>query len=252
MEKETLLVIFGGLKGGNGKSTCTEAVATEIHVNRNRTCCVLDADDDQQTLFEERQEEIESGADASGMYPIVGLSSADVPDQIDAYLGEYDYTFIDLPGNFRQPGVGECYAMADIIFIPFDIGSKDIRSLRNFLKKFYEIIYPARNANGIKTEITLFMNKVNPKMTEVTDFEQHRDSIIPAITEEIKQHCREKGMDEPEVHLEMMENFIPEVKTDFQRNSSTITPIRSSSKNRDYRPFFDEIYSIMEREANNG
>lgn len=244
------VIINGGLKGGNGKSSMTEFTATEAHARRNKKVCVVDGDDDQQSLFLERQDELLGGADPDKLYKLIGISSVDIAEQLDCFEGEYDYVFIDLPGNLRQPGVAECYAIADIIFVPFDIGKKDLRSLSQFLKKFSEIVYPIRQANNISTKLYLFMNKVSPNMLEVKELEASKAEYLEIINTEIKEHLSDLGMAIEIPEIVFLKNYVPEAKVDFQRNSSTVEVLESSSSKRSYDAFFNEYNQILESYTN--
>lgn len=170
MESLAKIIVIGNLKGGVGKSTLTSLYATYIHNVLKKRVVVIDADDLQHTIETIRKVETEAGADPAKLYPVLPSNSIDAPDWLDKLIQDFDYIFIDLPGNLKQEGVVKSLSMADLIIIPTSLSREDLDSTGKFLKILYDQIIPARKSVGMETEVYGILYKVRKRGKEYKEF----------------------------------------------------------------------------------
>ena len=170
MEAIAKIIVVGNLKGGVGKSTLTSLYATYIHNVLKKKVIVIDADDLQHTIETIRKVEIEAGADSEKLYPVLPSNSIDAPDWLEKLIYDFDFIFIDLPGNLKQEGVVKSISMADIIIIPTSLSREDLDSTGKFLKILNEQIIPVRNSIGVNTDIYGILYKVRKRGKEYREF----------------------------------------------------------------------------------
>ena len=140
-KKNTKVIVFGNQKGGVGKSTLTSLFANYLHIDTDEIICVVDADDKQMSLQNTRKKEITEGADDEKLYNLIQINSIDFPSTYENSLkGEFDYIFVDLPGNLKQPGVLDTFIYTDYLFIPTSLSSFDLDSMSIFVDLYDDVI----------------------------------------------------------------------------------------------------------------
>lgn len=228
MERKTKIISMGNMKGGVGKSTITSFIANYINKETEYNVCVVDSDDLQQTLWRMRQRDIENGANEEELYDMIQLDSITFPENIETLYGEYDFIFVDLPGNLKQKGVVKCYTYADYLFMPTDLSFADLDSTILFYQMYENEIVSLRKKAGLKTKITAFLNKVNTNTKEYKQFIEERDTYA----------------------IEFMKCVIPESKVDFQRNANTVDVYKANSSKKDYKKFCEEFLALITTDLN--
>lgn len=207
-------------KGGVGKSTITSLIANYIHFNTDYKVCVIDADNKQRTLEKVRKKDIELfGKDDANLYDILSVDSSNIKEIIESLIFEYDYIFIDLPGNILQKGVIECFFLVEYAFFPTNITFADISSLVDFLNLYKKDIVEKRKKIKLDTHLCGILSKVNPQQIEVKQFINNKEQqIIP-----------------------FMKNYIP-YTVNLQRNITTAEEY--SSNTYDFEEFCKEFINI--------
>jgi chromosome partitioning protein len=195
-QKEAKIIALGNQKGGVGKSLITSLIANYMHQKTKHKVCVIDADDMQRTLSEQRKLDIIEGIDETNLYNIIDVDSINITTSLELLSNEFDFIFLDLPGNMKQKGVIESYAHVDHIFIPHSLSEADINSTDKFLTFIIEKIAPIRAKNGLDTKINLVLNRVNPATIEFKKLD----------------HKNKEGY---------MSSYLPNSIVDFQRKAST-------------------------------
>lgn len=222
--KKSKVIILGNQKGGVGKSTITSLLANYIHLKTDYSVCVCDCDDKQKTLSKLRARDIEAGHEEKNLYDLIRVDSISFKDIYDDLYGEYDFIFVDLPGNLMQRGVVLSYALADFMFIPTGISFQDIDSLILFLGIYEDEIKPVRVESGFEeTKIYGFLNNVNPRLTEVVEFINEKENMpIPILNK-----------------------LIPQNDVAFKRNASTSDLYEKAGDAKAYDQFCKEVLSII-------
>jgi len=180
--KNTKFIIIGNQKGGVGKSTMTSVMANFIANNTSLKVLVFDCDDLQETLYKKRHREMEFLKEnnlrlKNEAYQIVKVNSNEFKNVVSKYEGDYDFIFIDVPGNLKQTGVIECYLAADYIFMPTDITEQDMDSTISFYNEVDKKIIPIRRQEKLVTVIYAFLNKINKVTRTYKEFDSYKDQL---------------------------------------------------------------------------
>lgn len=184
MENQSLgtIISFGHKKGGVGKSTLVINLANYFY-QMNHKIAVIDCDDRDVTAMKvknQRKEDEES-------YDIIALPPTKLGEYIEDFLIEYEYVFLDLPGNLAQPGVFTAYTYVDYIFIPTRTTDTDMSSTNEFIQTYEDIYNERINKYNLKTNIYVVFNMVKSKNNpELSEFIQHDNlGIVNVLKENI-------------------------------------------------------------------
>ncbi|MFK7809968.1 MAG: ParA family protein [Saprospiraceae bacterium] len=126
------IISYLNLKGGVGKSTLTALTASFLH-EKKKNVCVVDCDEDQKTIDLWKKEDIKNGIATYDVYPVL---SRDVPDTISEILDEYDFIFVDFPGNMSQKGVKSIWPFLDVVIVPFYPNAEEVDPTVKFYNEF--------------------------------------------------------------------------------------------------------------------
>jgi len=211
-------------KGGTGKSTGVSIIANYIAQKTNYEILVVDADDLQQTLMKFREIDLAKGYNIDNLYHLVHISSNDFPKMSQGLIYDYDFIFIDLPGNLKQEGVISCYNLVDYLFIPTGTSIADIDSTMKFIDLYREKVIPIRSHHGAKTNIYSYLSRVKRNTNDYKAAKENR------ILEKIG--------------VPMMENDISETVF-LQSNATTAEVYSSIRRSIDYEAFCKEFLSII-------
>jgi len=201
------VIAMGNMKGGVGKSTAGCFLANYLYLSGS-TVCVIDCDNRQTSLSDERMIDIEKGIDKDDTYSITALKSSETHAIVRTHIApEYDYTFIDLPGNLDQDGSLECYLKCDEIILLFNVTRKDLLSTFKFIEILKE--------EGYKGNIVGLPWKINPMKKEWHNFISE--------TPEDNQFTHKSSMGIP-----VLKTFVKNDEVSFDRNASTSTLFKNS------------------------
>ena len=231
-KKNARLVQFGNQKGGVGKSTLCSMLANYIHNKKSLDVIVIDCDDMQKSLNDERARELAIITkenplfDLSTIYRIVKIASAEFPQYYYESLKEsFDIVFLDLPGNIKQEGVITSHSICDTIIVPFNLTGKDVASTQLFIKECRDKIAFFRLKNGLpEQKMYGVLAKVEQSSIEYKDYLNGGKEVL------------EKNLGFP-----MLKNFMPYNRVSFQRNASTIEVYGKE----EYTALCEEIMSII-------
>jgi len=224
METVAKIVCIGNQKGGTGKSTGVTIIANYISQKTKYSILVVDADDLQQTLMKFREIDLLKGYSIEDLYHLVHISSNDFPKMSQGFVTDYDFIFIDLPGNLKQEGVISCYNLVDYLFIPTGTSIADIDSTIKFIDLYREKVVPIRSHHGAKTQIYSYLSRVKRNTNDYKAAKENR------IFEKIG--------------VPMMENDISETVS-LQSNATTAEVYSSLIKTNDYEAFCKEFLKII-------
>lgn len=220
---KTKVITFGNQKGGVGKSTLTSLFANYIHLETDKLVCVVDADDKQMSLFRTRKKELDRGAQEKELYNLIQINSIDFPALYDNSLkGKFDYIFVDLPGNLKQPGVLATFVYVDFLFIPTSLSSFDLDSMAIFFELYNQVIKKRKEINET-VEIFGILNRFNPRMKEFAEFKEMREKLP----------------------FKFLDNHIPQSDVMFQRSVSTTEAYNHNRKGDIMKDICKEFYQII-------
>lgn len=216
---------FGNMKGGVGKSTILSVVANYIHNSTDYKICVVDADDLQGSLETIRELDIKKeGAETISKYDLLTVNSNDFPEILNKFLlNEYDFIFVDLPGNLKQAGVISSYGLVDYIFIPTSLSTVDLDSTMKFVSIYNSDIRPLREKAGLECNLFAFLNKVNKQMIEYKNSQIIKDNFL----------------------VPFLINDIGIADVSLQRYASTINNYTDGKGKEIFKPFCEEILSYL-------
>lgn len=226
------------LKGGVGKSTLTEVYANHLHQYEDVNVLVVDCDNAQQSLMDDRKFDLETGIieidkkgneirkeiDPDDLYQLVSMDPVDFPKvYLEQIEGLVDVTMVDIPGSMSHNGVTEIVRLMDYIFIPLDVTSKDFNSMVKFIEFYNKSIKEKREKLGLEVNIYGVFNKIAENITEFKE----REAIIEAA------------------EIPFLESYLPFNRVTFQRNSGTVNAFKYSTDKDYIVNFTDEIDSII-------
>lgn len=220
---EAKVIIAGNMKGGVGKSSLTAILATYIHNTLKKEVLVIDADDLQQTISTIRKDELLTVKDHSKLFPVLESNSKDALRWVTQVMDEYDYIFIDLPGNLKQEGVINSYLLADIIIIPTSLSKEDMDATFRFYEILNKDIIPKRKEEGLETIVKGLLYKVRKRGKEYKEFEEEFKNNIP---------------------LAFFEEVIPNSDV-LRRQTSTFDNVDFESKSFEMKSFLSEFSKIL-------
>ncbi len=170
--KKTKFVSFFNQKGGVGKSTLCTMLASYMHHSTKKSVCVVDADNLQQSILEQRREDRQSKDELEKyMYRVAEIASEQFYEQIynNEDYNKYDIILVDLPGNLWQKGVIPTLCLMDLIVIPTGFSDVDINSTNKFVQVFDNNIAPGRKKADTSlspSRVIFAFNRVNKRQKE--------------------------------------------------------------------------------------
>ncbi len=208
------VISFLNLKGGVGKSTLTELTASYIF-DKGGSVIVVDCDEDQYTINKSVEQDEENGIDT---FDVTAMYSRDVVEALPILMDQYDYIFVDFPGNMDQTGVQSIYPFIDICVTPFYPNKKDVDSTLSFnetFKKFQTI----RTDNGQNPTNHYFSFYKTGRTTKSRELQRDMEKAgIKLLTNEIKTYeklnDKDSSMDrlQKQPYANKIENYCREVK----------------------------------------
>ncbi len=221
--KKGKLVCIGNQKGGVGKSTITSMIANYMHkYYPKERVLVVDADDLQQTLTKLRSQELEmNSSKENDCYNIETIYADDFEDNLSFWKANFDYIFVDLPGNLKQAGVGTIYSNIDYLLIPTGTSVMDINSTVDFAKFANNVLQSAKKSKNEKLIIRGFFNRIKTQTIDFKDLYKGKENF-PMI---------------------FLESFIPE-SVNLQRYASTLQTYENVSYG-EYEGFCKEVIELI-------
>ena len=175
------IITFGNLKGGVGKSALTTLIANHIVSMYGKSVLVLDADDNQHSIEAKRDyEKIKiKNYSEDNYFKILSINSSDSKKNIEDFFNDFDFIFIDLPGNLKQPGVLDSYRLVDYLFIPTSLSTEDVDSTINFYKIYMNEVYPIRQQAQLPIYVFGLLSKVHVNSKEYKFFKEQEETHYP-------------------------------------------------------------------------
>jgi chromosome partitioning protein len=130
-----MIIAFGGIKGGSGKTTLATNI-TYIRGNSGRKVLLVDADDDQWSASD--WSEHREAQNIHTPWTTIRLSGMAVRTQLNKLKETYDDIFIDTGGRDSQ-SLRSAMSIADLFISPFQPRSYDVWTLGKLTKLVNEI-----------------------------------------------------------------------------------------------------------------
>lgn len=167
----TKFISISTQKGGGGKSTVTELLASFFAYSAKKKVEVFDCDYPQYTIFKDREEELkelEINPSKKALweklnmepYPVHQYSFDTCLEEMEKRLEDScntDYVFIDLPGTIKDQTLLSIVSGLDYLFIPVIASHKEMRSSLEYALTIKEHILGKFNLNSMH----LFWNRFN-------------------------------------------------------------------------------------------
>lgn len=219
--KDAKIITVSNLKGGVGKSFITSTFALKLKKLKMKVL-VIDSDNKQRTIQMVQERDKNRGILLDDCYDVLPANSLDAVEYVPQLIKDYDYIFIDLPGNFEQPGVLSAILLSDHIFVSTSLSDDDLDSTTKYLELLYSDIIPARKKIGLETKITGVLFRVNIKTIEYKQFMKNKEDLP----------------------ISFMKNVIPDSPVLSRENSTSILSAYES-KNFIMADFLNEFYKVV-------
>lgn len=219
------IITLGNAKGGVSKSTLISLFCTYLHNNTNYKVCAFDLDYFQATLMDQRNSDLKNEElDQSKLYDLVAVTPSHLLKYIDELKDEYDYIFLDVPGNMEDDDLSVIYRYIDYMFIPFDVSDADIKGTAKFYEKYIDAVN-YRKSKGLKTSIYGILTKIIVGTKVFKDFLENEKDNFP---------------------FPIMENYVPYLNT-FKNDMSTVKVLEYKGKTLDIKALCNEFIKIIEK-----
>lgn len=255
------IVSLSGLKGGTSKSTNSIMLLNYLAIVKKQKVLLMDGDDDQSSghslyILDKIVSKITDPEGPPPPYEVIKSKSSEITNAIidDQLTEEYDYIFIDLPGNMSQKGVLECNSIADYIFIPTNLSIKDRLSFIYYVHLIQTKILAEQEE---KTKVFGFLSlvKKNTRKFEGFDainFQNLKDEIdIDLIQENLNSFSTKEQTEIIDLLERVQIRPIEFLKTsighsvEFQNKISTNSILQITTKSTDFNQFAEEVYNII-------
>lgn len=167
----TKFISISTQKGGGGKSTITELLASFFAYSTKKKVEVFDCDYPQYTIYKDREEELkelEVNPSKKALweklniepYPVHTYTFETCLAEMEKRLEDdcdTDYVFIDLPGTIKDEALLSIVSGLDYLFIPVIASLKEMRSSLEYALTVKEHILGKFNLNSMY----LFWNRFN-------------------------------------------------------------------------------------------
>jgi cellulose biosynthesis protein BcsQ len=239
-----ILIGFVSGKGGAGKTTVTEIVATAINHYYDYKVAVVEVDYDQRSMTKDREvdkKQLEAGDSLSlknekylkernkDFFPIYLAKPTD-REKIAKVFQNNDITFIDIPGSFSIDGVEDLFYFLDYAYVPLGVDRKSFDAQIQTLKKLAAAM--KKKGNRLK-EFGVFFNRYYG--------EKGKDNKKFKNTENIMKNYK----------IPMLPPVYYNIK--YQREwASTINPPTFSNSKTSIYNFIDELLIRTKMIENNG
>ncbi len=159
--KTGIKIVFGGTKGGTGKTTTATNIAVMMAHNGNSV--VLIDTDPQKNSAKWHERRTENYPDLPKID--IAQASGDVMNTIKAFANQKDVVIVDA-GGFDSRELRTAMGVADILVLPLQASQFDLESL----ERLAEMIPKAKDFNpGLQVIALISKAPTNPSMTEIED-----------------------------------------------------------------------------------
>jgi cellulose biosynthesis protein BcsQ len=134
------VIVFGNQKGGSGKSTLTTFFANALHT-RGYKVAIIDTDF-QQSINTLRKREVVNNTYNDELYDIIFSPISSTVELIQNSKDQYDYIFIDVPGNLTDTGTVALLTTIDIIVIVHDLSFFGFEATNEYLNTITKSVIP--------------------------------------------------------------------------------------------------------------
>lgn len=203
--KQAKIIAVANQKGGSGKSFITTISAA--YTNTKHKVLVICIDDYQKTMHIYYNKDLKNGYKENELLTLISVDATKTLKAIEQNINDYDYIFIDIPGNLKKDGVISTLTVVDIILIPTALSDEDQESTLIFIDLLKEKILPLREKHGYKTTVYGILNQEYRKSLEYKKFKRKNpfgidffNTVIPhsrplvrkASTKELIEHNQEQ------------------------------------------------------------
>ncbi len=238
------VIAFASEKGGTGKTTSIEAVATHLHYTTDYKIALFDADANQTSAYKDRAthlHQLENMSDKVAykqyylenlkekeMYPIVRATVDNFTSLLDKYEAEdVDIILVDMPGFINKTLLATVIPLTEYVFIPVHPDEKTVPSTIDFAIIIKQI---EGNKQSHVKGIRLFFSKYSNSKLQ-TEFRETKAYI------------------EEQTGVKFMESSFHEKTEVVKGNMSTLFPYKGA-ENPDHflNTFVSEIIDVITQE----
>ncbi len=174
------IISMGNSKGGVAKSTLASIFSTYLHTKTDYKICVLDLDYFQASLSDQREDDLKNeNVDPDELFDLLAVTPSHLLGYIEELKEDYDYIFLDVPGNMEDEDLTSIYRKVDIMIIPFDTSKYDVRGTAKFYIKYSETALGYRESKNLKTSVYGILTKVLPNTKAFRDFRINEVDDLP-------------------------------------------------------------------------
>ena len=139
-----------------------------------------DLDYFQASLSDQREEDLNNPeVNKEELFDLLAVTPSHLLGYLEELKEDYDYIFLDVPGNMEDEDLASIYRKVDIMIIPFDTSKYDVRGTAKFYIKYSETALQYRESKNLKTSVYGILTKVLPNTKAFRDFKINEIDNLP-------------------------------------------------------------------------
>lgn len=253
--KRPILIGFGSVKGGVGKSSISEIFSSYLSYGLCKRIMVYDLDEGQYSFWNLRERELkvlfdENVSDPKSMhshfaglvsksldsspgkepYKICKSTCTKILEEFENiyHNDDYDYIIFDLPGRFTDDSLVRLSLCLDYIVSPIEADKQSLSASMLYVTSILKIIKGSNDYN--LKQLFVFWNKVDNRMR-------------PTLIDKYSESFSKLGLIQMSTRLPMLSRYSKEFSLVDKEvfRSTLLTPDTRSLKGTNFKEFADEL-----------
>ena len=166
------VITFVSEKGGTGKTTSIQAIATYLHYAKEFKIALLDCDNYQASSSKDRTnqlfklEQLGEKTDAKKffnqiitskpLYPIIKVAENEFVSTLNSITDQYDIVFVDMPGFINPELLRTVIPLSDFAFVPTHVDERTVPATVDFGRL---LMILKEDPNSLLQEIRFYYSK---------------------------------------------------------------------------------------------